>query len=111
MRRSRRRAALLLLLGLPRARTRGTGGCPVHKTSGHMVQCSGHGDCNADNACACWPDWTGAACSERACPSATAWAESPINGIAEGLGAAEAALFEETALPLGNQANRVQHFG
>ncbi len=75
MRRSRRRAALLLLLGLPRARTRGTGGCPVHKTSGHMVQCSGHGDCNADNACACWPDWTGAACSERACPSATAWAD------------------------------------
>lgn len=29
--------------------------------------CSGHGDCGSSDVCACWNNWQGFDCSERAC--------------------------------------------
>lgn len=38
------------------------------------VSCSGHGMCNsATHRCSCMAGWRGAECSERTCPTGTAW--------------------------------------
>jgi len=39
--------------------------------------CSGHGSCGPSNLCTCYPQWDGGAadCSQRICPSGTAWAD------------------------------------
>merc|ERR1712146_720190 len=48
--------------------------------------CSGHGYCSNNNKCSCFsgingePVWTGADCSLRACPTATAWVSQHIVG-------------------------------
>jgi len=40
--------------------------------------CSGHGSCGASDVCGCWPDWTGADCSQRVCPFDIAWSDTPL---------------------------------
>lgn len=42
-------------------------------------RCNGHGFCNVhtDVKCICFPTYTGADCSQRYCPSGTAWFDFP----------------------------------
>jgi hypothetical protein len=39
--------------------------------------CSGHGDCQDKDQCACYPNFMGADCSERVCPFGLAFVDTP----------------------------------
>lgn len=41
-------------------------------------QCSGHGDCGADDACECYFNWKGNDCSQRVCAFDASWADVPV---------------------------------
>jgi len=43
--------------------------------------CSGNGDCASNDACVCYSGYKGAACSERLCGFATAFADTPVGDL------------------------------
>jgi hypothetical protein len=43
--------------------------------------CSGHGTCEEKDHCACYREWQGADCSQRACPFGLAFVDSPVGDL------------------------------
>lgn len=44
-------------------------------------QCSGHGECQKQDKCECYPGWGAADCSQRACPFSESWTYSALGDL------------------------------